>query len=117
MEIKTIWNTVDDSWRFDADVNAAISDGWRLVKREVLPGMSYTADTYARRLLYAELVKEEEAPPVSWEDAVQVIKGMCACQPDTPEGCMGCKMGDLCTDNWRNAPEDWCIHEEVPDEE
>lgn len=101
MKIKTVWNNVDHSAAFDAEVNELLTDGWQLVKREVLPGMSYTPTDYAKRLLYAELVKLDEADmkhqepdPVNWQEAVEVLRETCRTAEDC--GKDGCPMFDWC---------------------
>lgn len=60
MEIKTIWEVLDKSNLFDMAVNEALRVGWTLVKREILPGERYNERNFGRRLLYAELVWEDE---------------------------------------------------------
>lgn len=50
-QIKTIRKKLDYSDGFDADVNAALADGWYLVKRYTLP--SYNSATHT--MLVAEL--------------------------------------------------------------
>lgn len=57
-QIKTILCPVDCSSDFDEAVNAAITDGWKLVSRRLtdpisLPGNDISA--YTTRVLYAEL--------------------------------------------------------------
>lgn len=58
-QIKTIKHPLKASATFDEEVNAAMSEGWQLTKREVLGPMS-TSDplinTYV--MLYAELERE-----------------------------------------------------------
>lgn len=65
-QIKTIVRPVDYSAGFDAEVNAAIMDGWRLVSRRLtdpisLPGNDVSA--YTARVLYAELERNEPEYP------------------------------------------------------
>lgn len=51
LQIKTIKKRLDYAAAFDEEVNAALSDGWQLTKREVLhPGQEYVYFS-----LYAEL--------------------------------------------------------------
>lgn len=49
-QIKTIHHRIDESIKFDEEINAAIAEGWQLTKREFVP--SYC-------MIYAELEKEE----------------------------------------------------------
>ena len=59
LQIKTI--TTAEPAEFDELVNAAIADGWDLVKRDVLP--PFEGDTrFYKRTFYAELEREEEEP-------------------------------------------------------
>ena len=54
MQIKTIEFRLDASEEFDEAVNKALSEGWSLVKRDVLP--PYEGASYIHhRMLYAEL--------------------------------------------------------------
>lgn len=59
LKIKTI--TTAEPAEFDELVNAAIADGWDLVKRDVLPPFEGDAWFY-KRTFYAELEREEEEP-------------------------------------------------------
>lgn len=61
MEIKTITDRLDNANSFDKKVNAALADGWRVVKREVLqpPSQPSTGGVYFNMMLYAELEKAE----------------------------------------------------------
>jgi hypothetical protein len=70
LEIKTILNDLNEAADFDKNVNAALADGWKLVRRDVLPGWEGDT-TVAYRKLYAELEREtepeeEELTPASW---------------------------------------------------
>ena len=85
MKIKTIVRNFDWVEEFDQLVNAAIDEGWRLVKREVIPGVA-GVNTNSRRLLYAELVQLDpepvpEAQPMDPIDAVYAIKATCDAIP------------------------------------
>lgn len=109
MEIKTIWNIVDNATDFDMRVNEALAKGWHLVKREVLPGERYTDTRWGNRLLYAELVKvDEPAEPVTWQEAAQVLKSTCS-ENDT---CDTCKLREWCDEYLARGaePQEW----EVP---
>ena len=88
MEIKTIIYYLDSSAEFDKEVNAALSEGWYLAKREVLPGGPLTASHYNRRMLYAEMVKMDEPEPdditepepIDPLDALRCIRDTCEAQ-------------------------------------
>lgn len=58
LQIKTIKYQLDAAKTFDEKVNAALADGWKLTKREVLPPADL-GDRVAFRMLYAELEREE----------------------------------------------------------
>ena len=84
MKIKTITGRVNYPADFDRVVNEAQEEGWRLVKREVLPGTP--GNPNSPRLLYAELVQldpepEPAAQPVDPIDAVYAIKATCDAVP------------------------------------
>lgn len=53
-QIKTIWWNIQNSNKFDDEVNEAISDGWSMITRMIL--MPKIDDGYP--LLYAELERE-----------------------------------------------------------
>lgn len=58
LQIKTIWNHLENATLFDDEVNAALCDGWTLKKRTVLRPIGQSESTYTYMLLYAELEKE-----------------------------------------------------------
>lgn len=92
MEIKTVVRYIEngiDAITFDTEINAALADGWRLVRREVFPGEQTD-------LLYAEMAKlspeewaedDQEAPAMTWQEAVRVIKERCERQLKCDRGC------------------------------
>ena len=58
LQIKTIWNRLENATLFGDEVNAALRDGWTLKKRTVLRPIGQSESTYTYMLLYAELEKE-----------------------------------------------------------
>jgi hypothetical protein len=58
LQIKTIWNRLDNNTYFDNEVNAALRDGWTLKKRTVLRPIGQSESVHAHTMLYAELEKE-----------------------------------------------------------
>lgn len=52
-QIKTIWKFASDSTRFDIEVNKALKNGWKLIKREFVKSPNGNLGD----LLYAELEK------------------------------------------------------------
>ena len=60
LEIKTIWRRIGESENFDEEVNAALTEGWELVRREVLPEPGSTLVFYAELERMTELEEEEE---------------------------------------------------------
>jgi hypothetical protein len=116
MKIKTITRNFGWVAEFDGLVNAAIDEGWHLVKREVIPGVAGVSDS--RRLLYAELVQldpepEPEAQPLDPIGALHAVQEFC----DAQEKCGNCQLYAWCcqlrkggdpTDwelSWKEAPE------------
>jgi hypothetical protein len=57
LQIKTIKCESKEEKKFDELVNAALAEGWRLTKREIIPPFS-AAGYIAFQLLYAELERE-----------------------------------------------------------
>lgn len=110
MEIKTIKNRLDNAKDFDAEVNAALADGWRLIRRDViLPVQPNTGSTYFHTMLYAELVKLD--PPAEPEKpdalaAMRVIKETCS----SVDSCEDCPVQPWCN---LHAPHLWELPEEV----
>lgn len=106
MKIKTVFD--QSAAAFDAEVNEALADGWRLVRRfSDLP-----------RAFIAELVlpDEPEAPPEPRPrdpfDALRVVRDFCDAHK-----CEGCPLIDWCSRHLpRNeGPADWTIYgEEAP---
>lgn len=99
MEVKTITNYIAYAEAFDNDVNAALADGWRLVRREIAPAPVMGEATR----LYAELVKapeleQEERPvePITWQEAVRVLMETCG-------GAAGCTAEDCPMYDWCEA--------------
>lgn len=58
LQIKTIWNRLENATLLDDEVNAALRDGWTLKKRTVLRPIGQSESVYAHTMLYAELEKE-----------------------------------------------------------
>ena len=109
MQIKTILKIDAEAVEFDVEVNAALAEGWRLTRREVLPGEQYTETIYGRRMLYAELVKMDPRPEQSTIDpleAVQVLARACEAAPHCePEEC---PLYGWCTNMGDDpVPKDW----------
>ena len=115
MKIKTITEELPFSNRFDDKVNEAIDDGWRLVKREIIPA---GPNPDSHRLLYAELVELDPAPevpepqPVDLFDAVRAIKA--ACLSVSVADCNGdrCPLAGFCNClSEASDPSEWVIPE------
>lgn len=113
MQIRTIWKPFENVAQFDMEINGALTGGWRLTKREVLPGEAYTPHEYGRRLLYAELVKMDqppEQPDMDPREAIQVLARACEAAPQCePESCPlhGWCMGlghDSVPKTWKRDP-------------
>lgn len=66
LKIKTVM--AEEPHEFDELVNAAIAEGWELVKRDVLPPYESERNLWFRTL-YAELEREEDDPEDDPEDA------------------------------------------------
>lgn len=58
LQIKTIWDRLDNNTYFDNEVNAALRDGWTLKKRTVLRPIGQSESVFGHMMLYAELEKE-----------------------------------------------------------
>lgn len=119
MKIRTIMLPLHDQQHcdtFDAAVNESLAEGWRLTKREVLPGGPQTTHHFMHRVLYAELVlpdppAEPEKPvAVNMYDHFMAIRGMC----DKHEECYSCRYFKLCG---TGAPHRWNMTAEVPGKE
>lgn len=109
MQIKTIYEQLQDYETFDRDVNAALAEGWRLMKREHIPG--YTAgNRYAGPILYAELVKLDEVEPTDPHPmdpvmALHALQEFCDSRPCDET----CPLQDFCGRHLPNneGPADW----------
>lgn len=123
MKIKTIsYKMCDEGMTsFDKEVNEATAAGWRLVKREVLPGVNL-GSVYFQPHLYAELVQldpepEPEVQPIDPIDAVHAIKATCDAMP--LKDCQGgrCPLYVWCCQlEGGRDPSDWDLPEkEAPE--
>lgn len=107
MRIKTICSTYRE--KFDDQVNSLIDSGYRLLRRDVLPGIHNSG----RSVFYAELVKEddreEEIDPVAYAEA---IRRYCASVPMEDCHSGACPMARYC-DAMLNGktPDDWPLPE------
>lgn len=98
LKIKTIMTETPD--KFDKYVNAAIAEGWELVKRDVLPPFEGQTRLWTRAF-YAELemeVEEEEEETVNESVAHWRISR----NPRTPYKCSAC--GAECEDALKFCP-------------
>lgn len=115
MKIKTIRWKLDYAERFDEEVNEALEDGYRLMQRSFIPGFRLDGGSYLHNMLYAELVKVDEAPAPDPFEALRVVRDFCEEMPT--EKCLGkCPLTPWCAMYCPQdgmAPADWVI----PDEE
>lgn len=118
MKIKTITGRLSYPTDFDREVNEAQEEGWRLTRREVLPGTP--GNPNSPRLLYAELVQldpEPEVQPMDPIDAVYAIKTTCDAIP--LKDCQGgrCPLYVWCCQlEGGRDPSDWDLPEkEAPE--
>lgn len=58
-QIKTVVNRLDNSADFDNEVNAALKDGYKLTRREVINPNAQNNSRFTYIMLYAELEKED----------------------------------------------------------
>lgn len=120
MEIKTVCRILTEEGLrdFDREVNELLATGWRLANRGYVPGCDLGA-SFFKPCCYAELVKldevymeELEAEPVTWQEAVWVLRDTCQeakeCGPD-------CPMFAWCQKNLadNNPPANWDDPEEL----
>ena len=117
MKIKTITDVLPFSNRFDDRVNDAMGDGWRLVKREVIPAGS---NPDSHRLLYAELVELDPVPevpepqPVDPCVAIRILRDTCEAVPVADCGSDRCPLYAWCEGLRKGGdPTDWVIPGEV----
>ena len=102
LEIKTIKNRLDNAESFDKEINAALADGWELVRRDLF--ISQSESHYS--MLYAELERvvepeeEEEEPEddmtaewkLSRDPAYPFKCSACGCKnPEPAKRCLNCK--------------------------
>lgn len=123
MKIKTVANKINPAGiaDFDKTVNKSLDDGWRLVKRETIPGYTLGDNAYFAPSLYAELVQLDEpeepetpAGPPDPLEALRTVRDFCAARQVTPNGvCKGCRLEPFCGQNeGEKTPDLW----EVPEE-
>lgn len=116
MKIKTIAYKLsgDNLQTFDDQVNAAMAEGWQLVKREVLPGMNLGAAYFAPHLC-AELVQLDPAPGLPDPlEALRSIQAMCLATSTTDCLAGKCPLEEWCQQLAKGGdPTDW----DIPGEE
>ena len=110
MKIKTVCEEINAETIpvFDERVNALLEDGWQLAKREIIPGYDL-GGLFFPPSLYAELVKLDEADlaadlaelreaePITWQEAVEVLRETCRTAEDCTKD--GCPAFDWCQKN------------------
>ena len=110
MEIKTVCRTFTEEGLhdFDREVNELLATGWRLANRGYVPGCDF-GTSFFRPCCYAELVKLDEADmenleaePVTWEEAVWVLRETCQ---EAKECGVACPMYAWCQ---KSIPENNC---------
>lgn len=121
MKIKTVCKKVsaEGTALFDQEVNELLADGWRLSKRDLIPGYDLGDGAYFVPSHCAELVKLDEADMepqedvlVTWQEAVTALYLTCKTANDCSEG--GCPMFEWCQDNIPEtvpAPKYWSVPE------
>lgn len=116
MKIKTIRKKLEYAEEFDAGVNAALADGWKLVKREVLRPFSQPGGgALAHMMLYAELEKPDEKPateaqPSDLLAAARLLRDYC----NRVDYCADCPLEALGCHS--NPPFDWEFPDDAPEE-
>ena len=114
MKVKTIWTVYPEA--FDDQVNAALGEGWRLVRREVLQDPSCMEDS----ALYAELVlpdpePEPEPVPITEDPlaALRAVRDFCAGKKLDECMTLKCPLAAWCDQYTANGfgPSDWKIPE------
>lgn len=110
MKIKTIWAPFDKSREFDAAVNEAVSEGWILTKRDVLPGQQYNDNNWARRILYAELALPDPPVETPEPEAPDLLTCMAAIRAECYRHviCDECPLHGYCD---FDAPPNWTLPE------
>ena len=87
LQIKTITENTPDA--FDERVNAAIAEGWELVKRDVLPPYESHGMAHARTY-YAELEREVDEPEEEAEGEELFAHWVTTRDPLHPFACSCC---------------------------
>jgi uncharacterized paraquat-inducible protein A len=95
LQIKTIKNRLDNASAFDEAVNAALAEGWRLTKRDVICAHAHPTGVTLHTMLYAEMEREE------------ITEAECCCenckyyeQSASTEPCLSCGEN---ADKWESA--------------
>lgn len=121
MKIRTVCRTFtkEGLHDFDREVNELLATGWRLANRGYVPGCDF-GTSFFKPCCYAELVKLDEADmepreaePVTWQEAVWVLRETCQ---EAKECGPACPMYDWCQKSipGNNCPPcGWCDPEEL----
>lgn len=91
LEIKTIIETIGDAPLFDREVNEAITNGWELVRRDIIPAQSPERHV----LLYAELEREVETEEEYELDDDDFTSWQLTRDPVQPYRCEKCGFKDI----------------------
>lgn len=101
MKIKTVWEPMEFSEKFDGKVNDLLAEGWKLARREVLEPYPHVVYAELVKLdeadLAADLAELREAEPVTWQEAVDVLRETCREAEDCTKD--GCPAFDWCQKN------------------
>ena len=120
MKIKTIAYKLNTAGlaSFDDEVNEALAEGWRLAKRDVLPGVCLGERDYFGPHLYAELVQLDPEPKSEETDdpieALRTVQRVCLAVSGDDCGTDRCPLRKFC-DRLRDGgdPTDWDLSEEA----
>ena len=98
LEIKTIVLNINECVSFDGMVNICLSEGWELVRREIIP--AHTPDRYT--LLYAELERVIDEPEEQL-DMESYARWEITRSPRNPYRCSAC--GYTAAEQWKTCPD------------
>jgi hypothetical protein len=74
MKVKTIETRLTDADDFDREVNAALAEGYQIVRQDIVPGFRLEGGNYVPNRLFAHLVLPDLVPEPEQGDPLEALR-------------------------------------------